>query len=172
MESLGSFNAVKSGKAYIVAIENLAPGDRVMTFHVDSGASVTLIGLNSFCRPDKENDHDMLRNILLNEIKHGNFEPYRTSGFTITDEEIEMYPCKFDGVSISGTKPITLYFYIYLGDISMPLLGFDYIDDTSYNHSIGGDLAFTAIRDSPGRRFYPDRVIDFNSILDSFIKHR
>ena len=42
MEYVGSFNAVKAGKAYIVEAENYAPNKRIMTFHVDSGASVTL----------------------------------------------------------------------------------------------------------------------------------
>ena len=94
----------------------------------------------------------------------------KSSASTATEERIEMYPCKCDGVSISETKPITLYFCIYLGDIGMPLLGFDYIDDCSYHHSIGGELYISAVADDVGKRFYPDNVIDFNRILNTIIK--
>jgi hypothetical protein len=51
-------------------------------------------------------------------------------------------------------------------------LGFDYIDDTSYHHSIAGDLIFTAVQDDPGKRFYPEKVIDFNKVMDLFIQSR
>ena len=61
MEYVGSFNAVKAGKAYIVEAENFAPNNRIMTFHVDSGASVTLLGLNSFCRRDKVQEYELLK---------------------------------------------------------------------------------------------------------------
>ena len=52
----------------------------------------------------------------------------------------------------------------------MPLLGFDYIDDTSYHHSINGDLVINAVADDAGKRFYPDRVIDFNKVLKAYRK--
>ncbi len=172
MESVGSFNAIKSGKAYIVEVDNLVPDDRLLAFHVDSGASVTLIGLNSFCRSGNESDHELLKGILEDEILKESFMASKTSGSTVTKEEIDMYPCKFSGVSIAGTSPITLYFHIYLGNIGIPLLGFDYIDDTSYHHSIAGDLIFTAVQDDPGKRFYPEKVIDFNKVMDLFIQSR
>ncbi len=83
-----------------------------------------------------------------------------------------MYPCRFRGASISGTKPIDLYFFLHLGNVSVPLLGFDYIDDCSYHHSIGGDFVVNAVADEVGKRFYPDSVIDFNRVLDQFSKKR
>ena len=172
MESVDSFSTIKSGKAYIVEVENLSPDDRIVAFHVDSGASVTLIGLNSFCKSGNEQEFTLLKEIVEEEIKNGSFEAYKTSGSTVTEEEIEMYPCKLSGVSIGGTKSATLYFHIFLGRIGMPLLGFDYIDDTSYHHSIAGDLVFTAAQTDPGKRFYPEKVIDFNKVLISFIKKR
>ncbi len=44
MESVGSFSTAKSGKSYIVYVENLHPFGNYMTFQVDSGASVTFLG--------------------------------------------------------------------------------------------------------------------------------
>ena len=52
----------------------------------------------------------------------------------------------------------------------MPLLGFDYLDDTSYHHSIGENLVINGVADEAGKRFYPDKVIDFDKILQSFQK--
>lgn len=168
MEYVGSFNAVKAGKAYIVEAENFAPNNRIMTFHVDSGASVTLLGLNSFCRRDKVHEYELLKKIIKEEIQQGGFAAVANSGATVTEEEIEMYPCKYDGVSIMGSKPITLYFHIFLGNIGMPLLGFDYIDGTSYHHSINGDLVFNAVAEDVGKMHYPNKVIDFNKVLNRF----
>ncbi len=83
-----------------------------------------------------------------------------------------MYPCKMDRVVISDTREITLFFYIYLGEAGMPLLGFDYLDDCSFQHRIEGDLIFVAFADSPGKRFYPEKVIDFNKVIDRYNKKR
>ena len=59
---------------------------------------------------------------------------------------------------------------IFLGDITLPLLGFDYLDDCSYHHTIGGDLLVSAVAKDIGKRFYPDNVLNFNSILDQYEK--
>lgn len=168
MEYVNSFNAIKSNKAYLVKVKNLHPDNDSMTFHIDSGASVTFLGIDSFCSPKKKDEYDLLYGIVEKEINRGGFEKYKTSAQTVTKEEIDAYPCKYDGVSVSGTKPITLYFCIYLGDIGIPLLGFDYIDDCSYQHGIGGDLIFTAVAEKPGKRFYPEKLIDFNKVLKEF----
>lgn len=47
MELLSSYNTIKAGKSYIVYVSNLHPEGDVMTFQVDSGAGVTLLGLDS-----------------------------------------------------------------------------------------------------------------------------
>lgn len=172
MEYVSSFDASKAGKAYIVKVRNLHPDGDIMSFHVDSGSGVTLLELDTLCSPKTKNEYELLKCIILDEISKGGFSKLKTSASTVTKEEVEMYPCKYDGVSISGTKPITLYFYIYLGDIGMPLLGFDYIDDCSYQHGIGGDLIFTAVANNLGMRFYPKRTIDFNKVLNRFNSER
>ena len=172
MEYVGSFNAIKTGKAYVVYVYDLHPDGDIMPFQVDTGASVTFLGLNSFCNPERKNDYELLKRIIEKEIILGKFEGVKDSASTATREEVEMYPCKYKGVSISGTRPITLYFYIYLGDVSVPLLGFDYIDDCSYHHSIGGELVVNAVAEDVGKRFYPDNLMDFNRIMETFCKER
>lgn len=172
MEYVSSFNATKAGKAYIAKVRNLHPDGDIMLFHVDSGSGVTLLGLDTLCSPSNISEYASLKKIIEDEIQAGDFDKIKSSASTVTKEEIEMFPCKFEGVSVSGTKPITLYFYIYLGDIGMPLLGFDYIDDCSYQHSIKGNLIFTAVADEPGKRFYPEKVMDFNKILNKYKSQR
>ena len=172
MESEGSFSATKAGKSYIVKVNGIHPEGKAMLFQFDSGASVTLLGLNSFCDKDDTESYDFLKKIIEDEIKAGGFDKLKNSGSTATEQNIDMYPCKYDGVSISGTSEITLYFHIYLGNIGMPLLGFDYIDDTSYHHSIGGDLVINAVANDIGKRFYPDKVIDCNIVFEKYKKSR
>ncbi len=172
MESVGSFSATKAGKSYIVKVNGIHPEGKAMLFQFDSGASVTLLGLNSFCDKDDTTNYDLLKNIIETEIETGNFEKYKNSGSTATEQSIDMYPCKYEGISVSGTSEITLYFHIYIGNIGMPLLGFDYIDDISYHHSIGGDLVINAVSDNVGKRFYPEKVINFNDVLDNYKKLR
>ncbi len=172
MESVHSFNAATLGKAYGVYIHDLHPDGDAMLFHIDSGASFTFLGLNCFCDEEDTSDYALLKSVIEDEITKGGYESVKHSASTATKEQVEMYPCKYDGVSVAGTLPITLYFCIYLGDIDMPLLGFDYIDDCSYHHTIGGELMINAVAQNVGKRFYPDDVIDFNRILDVYMNKK
>ena len=172
MESVASFKAPKAGKAYVVNVTNLHPDGKSMLFHVDSGASVTFLGLNSFCDREDAENYRILKSVDEAEIANGRFEGLKSAASTATDEKVEMYPCKCSGVSISETTPVTLYFCIYLGDIGMPLLGLDYIDDCSYHHSIGGELMISAVANDVGKRFYPEKVIDFNKVLEIYSSKR
>ncbi len=52
MQFVDSFEVTKIGKAYVVKVNELHPKRKTMLFHVDSGASVTLVGLNSFCNKE------------------------------------------------------------------------------------------------------------------------
>ena len=168
MQFVDSFEVTKIGKAYVVKVNELHPKRKTMLFHVDSGASVTLVGLNSFCNKEDIGNYNLLKSIIEERIQADGLDKYVYSAKTATEEQVETYPCKCDGVSISETKPITLFFHIYLGNVGMPLLGFDYIDDTSYHHTIAGDLIVTGVAEDIGKRFYPEKVLDFNSILEDY----
>ena len=172
MEYVDSFRVPKYGRMYAVVVDRMHPDGMEMLFQIDTGSSYSFLGLNSFCDEEDEENYALLRDIVTEAIEAGEFEKYKNTATTATDQEIEMYPCKFEGVSIAETLPKTLYFYFYLGNAGMPLLGFDYIDDCSYHHSIGGELTVNAVATDVGKRFYPDKVIDFNAVLESFLARR
>lgn len=167
MESAASFSLLKSKKAYFVNIQNLRNDGDDILFLCDSGASMSLIGLNTICG-ENEDDCKILKSILEKEIQKNGIKKHDGNPKTVTRETLAVYPCKIDGVSVSGAAPSTLYFHIFLGHINLPLLGFDYIDDCSFRHGIGGNIDVTAIATNAGRRFYPDIVIDFNRVLDTY----
>lgn len=167
MEYAASFSTIKFGKAYIVDVRNLRRDKRSIPFQVDSGASMSLIGLNTICGKNEEKAK-ILKEIVVSEIQSASVNRYLQRPKTITNEEVIVYPCKCGGISVCGTLPVTLYFHFFLGDITLPLLGFDFLDDCSYHHSIGGDLLISAMAKDIGKRFYPDNVLDFNDILDRY----
>lgn len=167
MESVASFSLLKSKKAYFVNIQNLRNDGDDILFLCDSGASMSLIGLNTICG-DSEDDCNALKSILEEEIRINGIKEHDGHPKTVTRETLSVYPCKIDGISVSGTLPSTLYFHIFLGYINLPLIGFDYIDDCAFRHGIGGNIDVIAIAASAGKRFYPDEVIDFNRVLDAY----
>ena len=138
-------------------------------FQFDTGASLSLIGLNSICEDDEQNKQ-VLKEIIINHIKKERILAHKGTLKTVTEETMEVYPCKLAGVSIMGTMPITFYFHIYLGNISIPLIGYDYIDDCTYYHKAGGRLEVISIADNVGKRFYLENVLDFNNILEEYYK--
>ena len=168
MQLTDSFRLAKRGKIYSVLVLNLKPNGDNMVFQFDSGASISLVGLNSLCKEDSS--QIAMREILLDEIGKRKINPLPENPKTVSMSELVVYPCKCEGVSIGGTHPITFYFYIYLGNISMPLLGFDYIDDCSCSHMIGGDFIVSAVAHDVGRHFYPENVVDFNRVSEGYRK--
>lgn len=167
MQSLGSFSAKHVGKAYMVEVEHFRRDDESLFFQFDTGAHTSLIGLNSIC-DDNGKNRDILNNLVCREITQIGILFQKPNSRTVTKEEVELYPCCISGISIMGTGSRKLYFHIYLGDINLPLLGFDFIDDCSIRHSRNGDMEIIAVPDDAGRRFYPGKVIDFDKILDEY----
>ena len=166
MEYVASFHLTKLNNSYFVGIKGLRRDGKMLPFLVDTGASISLVGLNTIS--DRLSDRKLLKEITKEAIQQEHITAYSERFKTVTAESIEVYPCKCSGISVSDTLPITLYFGLFLGDITLPLLGFDYLDDCTYHHSIGGDLLISAVAKDIGKRFYPDNVLDFNSILDSY----
>lgn len=167
MEQIASVNLHKGKSAYFVYVLNLREEGSDLLFHFDTGASVSLIGLNTICEDDEERT-EILKQIIENEIAEKGVKKYSESLKTATKEEIEVYPCKCDEVTLLGGNPATFYFHIYLGTVNLPLLGFDYIDDCSFHHSIQGNVHISAVSESAGKRFYTGNVIDFNSVMKKY----
>lgn len=164
-----SFNLYRIKRNYFVNILDLAGKANDILFLFDTGSSVSLIGLNTICGNDL-GKCNILKGILENEIRKNNIVEFSEVLRTATDETVNAYPCKCDGISVSYTSPITFYFHIYLGSVSIPLLGMDYIDDSSFSHNIAGGIEIKSIASDVGKRFYPERVIDFNAVIDKYNK--
>ena len=156
---------------YYVYLQNFISRKDAVMFQFDTGALVSLVGLNSICG---ENSEDCLRlkGIVERHIREKAIEKLRGSLRTVTEETVEAYPCCCHGVSVAGAKPVDFYFHICLNRISFPLLGMDYIDDCSFYHAIAGTVEINAIADNPGKRFYDGNVLDFDEILSEFFGNK
>ncbi len=168
MPSLGSFSAIKLKSAYYLQIQNIRRDNRTLYFQFDTGAAITLIGLNSICDDDMA-AQERLKEILLDEIYSNDIRPLSETPKTVTKESVEVYPCRMDGISIMRTAPITFYFYIYLGEINMPLLGVDHTDGFSYHHSANGNIEVLSIPKDSGRERYPQNVIEFDAVMERYL---
>ena len=163
MQSAYSISAYKGNDAYFVEVDGISIHKRELFFQVDSGASRSLVGLNSVCG----NDHkafDKLKHLLEEIVKTGRYESKIMR--TVTKEKVEVYPCVMRDVTIMDSRPLEFYFYIYPGIIHLPLLGFDFIDDCSFSHTIAGDVSIMSMANDPGKRFYPDKVLDLGNLIN------
>ena len=149
MQSLASFSAKRTKRSYILAVDSFRRDNRRLVFQFDTGASMSLVGLNTVC--DDDEGKAILARIILEEVAANGIEEEKEFAKTATNEEVGVYPCRLSGVSIMNTKPRDLYFHVYLGDVNLPLLGFDFTDYCDYHHRINGDIEVTAISDYAGR---------------------
>ena len=167
MHSLLSFSSIKSYNHCLVKADNLRLDDESTLFLLDTGATVSLIGLNTICDDDVSNQH-LLKNIIHNCIENNEVIPSRKDFKTATQENVTVYPCIKRNVTIMETEPIDFYFHIYMGNIYLPLLGNDYLDDCKYHHNIEKSIEVLAVADNVGKRFYPPNVIDFDRVLNEY----
>ena len=167
MPLLDSFSTIKLKSAYFVRVENLRKDNRIVYFQFDTGASMSLIGLNTIC--DENIDlQNKLKSLILDEANRSKVDMLSNSPKTVTNQTIDVYPCMMRNVSIMHTAPIDFYFYIFLGTINMPLLGFDYIDGFTYHHSANGNIEVLSISLESVKHTYPDDVIDFDIVMRRF----
>ena len=166
MESIASFSLKKGAHAYFEYVRNFRRDNDEMLFHFDPGAGFSMIGLNTIAENDDEKT--ILKSILQKTILEDQVVPYKNPMKTVTKEELTVYPCKKSGVYIGGVRLEYFYFHIVLSDINNPLLGFDYSDDCYYVHNIGGNIEIIGVASNAGERFYPEKVLDFDTILYRF----
>lgn len=169
MPSLDSFSAIRAGRSYLVSVRNIRQDQEYVYFQFDTGAAMSLIGLNTICDRDAVRQQ-RLKDILLEEIDGNAIHPLSEAPRTVTEESVTLYPCRLDGVSIMNTREITFFFCIYLGNVNMPLLGYDYLDDCTYHHLAGGNIEVTGIKNGVGERYYSGPLIDFKLVLERYYR--
>ena len=164
---VASFSTIKVNKSYYVHVDGVRRDLENLYFQVDTGASISLIGLNTICDEDSTRKN-VLKTVIRKEVGTYGIIPFKERPRTVTGEQVEVFPCKLNGVSVMGTNPFTFFFCVYWGNISVPLLGYDYLDDCTYHHVAGGVVEILGVTEHPGRRFYSDNILDFNKVLDKY----
>lgn len=171
MQSLASFSASRVGRAYFIETNGFRRDGTNLVFQFDTGASMSIIGLNSIC--DGSDEKECLKDILENHISAFDKTSFdNATAKTVTLEEVVAYPCVISDISMMGVRIKKLFFHVVLGDINLPLLGFDFSDDCAYHHSINGDIDILAMTDMPGSKWYKREVIDFDRVLDEYYKQK
>lgn len=166
MQSLGLFSAKKIGRSYIVEISGIRR-DVDVFFALDTGSFTTLIGLNTICGNDDKRA-EILKDIIERRADELGIKSESNFGKTITSESLPILPCRLSKVSVNGTKERKLYFHIYLGKISRPLLGTDFLDDCTFHHNLGSSIDIIGIAEDAGKSAYPIEVIDFDAVMDEY----
>ena len=164
---ISSFSLRKINNHFFVPVINLMDRKKVLWFQFDTGAYVSLIGLNSICGDD-EKACASLRQLLVEEIGKKKIEKTDMGLRTVTLEPIETYPCRCENISVGGTVPITFFFHICLKNIGFSLLGMDYLDDCVFHHGIGGTIDISAVAKDAGKRFYLKEALDFRRVLNRY----
>ena len=168
MESIASFSLTKGNHGYFVFVKNFRKERDEILIHFDPGAGFSMIGLNTITQNDREKE--ILKDIIIRRMSEESIKPYDYPVKTVTKEEVIIYPCRISDIEIGETHRDKFYFHLFLGDINNPLLGFDYSDDCYYIHRMGGDIEVIAVSDKAGEKNYPDKVLDFDKVLELFYK--
>lgn len=164
MASIASFEIPVNGSKFIVDVNNLFGNGDIIPFCFDTGANVSVIGLNTVCGDDPE-QQNKLKSIILKQIQREKIQPYEAKSVAL--ESMLLYPCSSRDVSVAGIRGGNFYFHIYLGNVGIALLGFDYINRCRFTHEIGKSIYVTAIEDMK-YSLYQGKVLDFNEVIRQF----
>ena len=173
MDLIASFSSQKIKNFHFFSISGLLPDNEDLVFLFDTGAICPIIGMNSFF-PEKDSPENLKKKeffekLLRKELISQNILLRTNPLKTASNQEVRTYPCICKDVSISNAKELDFYFDFSFDEISIPLLGSSFIDDCSYNHSIGGNLNITTIKENAGAAFYDGfDILNFNKIIAKF----
>lgn len=165
MDLIASFNAHKVRTSHFLTVDGILK-DGVLHFLFDTGAVVSLIGLNSFFTDDEYALKQSFEKIICDEIASQGISARSESYKTATNQIVTTYPCVSHGVSIEGSTPRDFYFDFSFSDVSLPLLGSAFTDDCAYSHTIGGNLTISGMKDIPAFEYYKDySVLEFDEVI-------
>ena len=168
MDLIASFSAHKVRTSHFLTVDGITD-DGVLHFLFDTGAAVSLIGINSLFQDDEKDKIETFRRIVESEIESQNVIPRSNDLKTVTKQNVTTYPCVSHGISIEGTKQMDFFFDLSLEDISIPLLGSTFTDDCAYNHTINGILMITGMKDKAGSEYYNGyNVLDFDVVMRKY----
>ncbi len=169
MDLIASFSAHKVRTSHFLTLDGITE-DGVLHFLFDTGAAVSLIGINSLFQDDENDKKELFKKIVESEIELQHVIPRSQDLKTVTKQSVKTYPCVSHGISIEGTRAMDFYFDLSLEDISIPLLGSAFTDDCAYNHAMNGQLIISAMKDNPGSEYYDAcNVLDFDSVMTRFV---
>lgn len=169
MDSIASFKIPAFESKFIVDVQNLLGDETMVPFCFDTGANVSLIGLNTVCG-NNQSDWGILKTIVEKHVARKKIVPFMAK--TVAMEEMMLFPCKSEKVSVAGTQETTFYFHIFLGRIGVALLGFDYINGCSFTHEIGKSIFVNAVNNKMNAALYPKNVLNFHDIMKEFRKKK
>lgn len=75
----------------------------------------------------------------------------------------------FNVTDLFGARAVPFLFDISFDEISLPLLGSNFIDDCAFAHKLGGDLSIMAMKNTPGKSMYSDmKVLNFDEVFNEY----
>ncbi len=170
MDLIASFNALKVRTSHFLTVDGILK-DGVLHFLFDTGAAVSLIGLNCLFPEDEHRKITLLESIVKDELSSQQVVPRPDPYKTANNQNVTTFPCVSHGVSIEGAKAIDFYYDFSFDDVSLPLLGTTFSEDCAYHHTIGGMLTVTGIKENPGLSIYQGiNVLDFDIVIKQFEK--
>ena len=91
-DSIMTLTLPKIGGCYYVYVKDFVSKTDAVMFQFDTGALVSLVGLNSICGEDAGACR-RLRDIVRKHIDEGKVEKFSSDLKTVTRETVEAYPC-------------------------------------------------------------------------------
>lgn len=171
MDLIASFSSQKLKKFNFFTIRRMF-GERDIFFLFDTGASLPVVGVNSFFRKDGDDyppEKYRFENFLKDRIASLGILPRDIPLKTATNQDVESYPCVCRDVLIDTVTIKEFFFDVAFDEVHIPLLGTSFSDDCGYSHSINGNIIISSMKSNPGSGDYSGlNVLDFNQVVKDF----
>ncbi len=124
--------------SYVIITKNLVPDNRMAAMKFDTGASITIISLETLYPGLSEAELEVCRNNLREKFRDKMLNPAPKSA---SGHELECIPSYKENVIMSSEKIDKLFYYIALNvGTNKILLGDDFISCCEFSHDIDGDI--------------------------------
>ena len=172
MDLIASFSSQKLKRFNFFTIRGMFE-ERDVFFLFDTGASLPVVGVNSFFRKDGDDyppEKYQFEDFLRKRIASFGILPRDVPLKTATKQDVESYPCVCHNVTMDSVTIKEFYFDIAFDEVNIPLLGTSFSDDCGYSHAISGNIIISGMKTNPGDGDYLGlTVLDFNKAVKDFI---